>query len=74
MTGTFTVAATANFTVVNESRSAQTVVCAPDPGGNRDHSRLDPGETQILAIDKPGRYVCSSVQHHAAKVTITVSG
>ena len=68
------VAATANFTVVNASRSAQTVVCTPDPGSNRDNSRLDAGETQILAIDKPGRYACTSLQHRGAKVTITVNG
>lgn len=69
-----TVAATENFTVVNESGAAQTVTCTPDPGGNRDNSRLDNGETQILAIDKPGRYTCTSIQHRAAKVTITVKG
>ena len=69
-----TVAATANFTVVNKSNVAQTVLCNPDPGGNGDNSKLDQGETQILAIDKPGRYLCFSLQHSNAKVTITVSG
>jgi len=69
-----TVAATANFIVVNESGAPQTVMCTPDPGGNRDNSRLDKGETQVLAIDKPGRYTCTSVQHRAAKVIITVHG
>ena len=68
------VAATQNFTVVNESNVAQTVVCTPDPGGNGDNSKLDQGETQVLAIDKPGRYICSSVQHSNAKVTVTVNG
>jgi plastocyanin len=66
------VKATENFTVVNESDAAQTVMCTPDPGGNRDNSRLDKGETQILAIDEPGRYTCASVQHPSAKATITV--
>jgi len=66
------VKATENFTVVNESDAAQTVMCTPDPGGNRDNSRLDKGETQILAIDEPGRYTCASVQHPGAKATITV--
>jgi hypothetical protein len=66
------VAATANFAVVNKSGSAQTVRCAPDPGGNRDNSRLDQGETQLLAIDQPGRYRCASVQHPEATVTIKV--
>ena len=70
----FAVAATQNFTVVNESNVAQTVVCTPDPGGNGDNSKLDQGETQVLAIDKPGRYICSSVQHSNAKVTVTVNG
>ena len=69
-----TVAATENFTVVNESGATQTVICTPDPGGNRDNSRLDKGETQLLAIDKPGRYTCTSVQHRGAKVIITVHG
>jgi plastocyanin len=68
------VPATQNFTVVNKSGAAQTVTCAPDPGGNRDHSRFDRGETQILAIDKPGRYTCSSLQHPAVKAIITVTG
>ena len=70
---TLTVVATQNFTVVNKSNVAQTVVCTPDPGGNGDNSKLDKGETQLLAIDKPGRYDCASVQHSNAKVTITVS-
>jgi plastocyanin len=69
-----TVAATANFTVVNESNAAQTAICTPNPGGNGDNSKLDQGETQLLAIDKPGRYQCSSLQHSNAKVTITVNG
>lgn len=68
------VAATQNFTVVNKSAAPQTVICTPDPGGNGDHSRLDKGETQILAIDKPGRYTCTSIQHPGAKATITVKG
>jgi hypothetical protein len=66
------VAATANFAVENKSGTAQTVRCAPDPGGNGDNSRLDRGETQLLAIDQPGRYRCASVQHPDAKVTIKV--
>jgi plastocyanin len=66
------VEATENFAVVNDSSGAQTVNCTPDPGGNRDHSRLDQGETQLLAIDEPGRYVCASVQHPDAKVVIQV--
>jgi plastocyanin len=65
-------AATENFAVVNESGATQTVSCTPDPGGNRDNSRLDQGETQLLAIDKPGRYICRSLQHPSAKVTIKV--
>jgi plastocyanin len=69
-----TLAATANFTVVNKSDVAQTVICTPDPGGNGDNSTLDQGETQLLAIDKPGRYGCRSIQHSTAKVTITVHG
>jgi plastocyanin len=68
------VTATENFTVVNDSGTTQTMMCTPDPGGNRDNSRLDKGETQILAIDKPGRYTCASVQHPRAKATITVNG
>jgi len=68
-----TVTATENFTVVNESGATQTVICTPDPGGNGDNSRLDEGETQVLAIDKPGRYTCTSIQHRAAKVTIAVN-
>jgi plastocyanin len=66
--------ATQNFAVVNDSGSTQTVKCTPDPGGNGDNSRLDKGETQLLAIDKPGRYTCASVQHPGAKVTLTVTG
>jgi plastocyanin len=66
------VAATENFAVVNESGTAQTVICDPDPGGNGDNSRLDAGETQLLAIDQPGRYTCTSVQHPSAKVIVTV--
>jgi plastocyanin len=66
------VVATQNFTVVNKSDAPQTVICTPDPGGNGDHSRLDQGETQILAIDKPGRYVCTSIQHPGARATVTV--
>jgi plastocyanin len=68
------VVATQNFTVVNKSGAAQTVICAPDPGGNKDHSRLDSGETQVLAIDKPGRYTCSSVQHPGVRAVVTVNG
>jgi plastocyanin len=66
--------ATQNFAVVNQSAAAQTVTCTPDPGGNGDHSRLDPGETQLLAIDKPGRYTCASRQHPSVKATVTVTG
>jgi plastocyanin len=66
--------ATENFAVVNKSGAIQTLKCDPDPGGNGDNSRLDPGETQLLAIDKPGEYVCASVQHPSAKVTVTVKG
>lgn len=65
------VTATENFAVVNESGVAQSVTCSP--GGNQDHTRLDAGETQILALDEPGRYVCASRQHPAAKVTVTVT-
>jgi plastocyanin len=68
---TATVAATENFAVVNQSGQAQTVSCTP--GENKDHTRLDAGETQILAIDEPGRYVCVSRQHPATKVTVTVT-
>jgi plastocyanin len=67
---TVKVTATENFAVVNESAGSQTVSCTP--GENKDHTRLEAGETQILALDEPGRYVCASVQHPAAKVTITV--
>jgi plastocyanin len=69
-----TVVATQNFTVVNKSGAPQTVICTPDSGGNRDHSRLDKGETQILAIDKPGRYTCASIQHPGVRATVTVKG
>ncbi|WP_213003399.1 cupredoxin domain-containing protein [Winogradskya consettensis] len=68
------VVATENFTVVNRSGGPQTVMCTPDPGGNGDNSRLEKGETQVLAIDKPGRYVCASVQHPDARVVVTVKG
>ena len=71
---TLTVQATENFAVVNNSSANHTVICDPDPGGNGDNSKLDRGETQLLAIDKPGRYVCTSVQHRSAKVTVTVDG
>jgi plastocyanin len=67
-----TVAPTINFTVVNKSSAAHTLTCDPDTGGNRDHSRLERGETEILAIDNPGTYTCHSVQHPSAKVVITV--
>lgn len=66
------VAATANFTVVNKSDAAHGILCDPDPGGNGDHTRLEKGETQILAFDKAGTYTCHSVQHPDAKVKITV--
>jgi plastocyanin len=66
------VAATANFTVVNKSRAAHGILCDPDPGGNGDNTRLEKGETQILAFDKPGDYTCRSVQHPDAEVAITV--
>jgi plastocyanin len=66
------VAATANFTVVNRSGAAHGILCDPDPGGNGDHTRLEKGETQILAFDKPGTYACHSVQHPEAKVAVTV--
>ena len=65
-------AATENFAVVNESRAPQSVACKPDPGGNGDNSRLEKGETQLLAIDKPGRYVCASLQHPRAKAVLNV--
>jgi hypothetical protein len=67
------VVATENFTVVNKSGTAQSVICTPDPGGNGDNTRLEKGETQLLAIDKPGTYVCGSTEHPAAKVTLTVT-
>jgi plastocyanin len=66
------VAATANFTVVNKSKAAHGILCDPDPGGNGDNTRLEKGETQILAFDKAGTYTCHSVQHPDAKVKITV--
>ena len=69
-----TVAPTINFTVVNKSSAAHTLTCDPDTGGNKDHSRLEKGETEILAIDEPGTYTCHSVQHPSAKVVITVAG
>lgn len=65
------VTATENFTVVNQSGVTQTLNCTP--GSNKDHTRLDAGETQILAIDEPGRYLCASIQHPDATVTITVT-
>lgn len=65
------VTATENFAVANRSGVTQSVSCTP--GNNKDHTRLDAGETQILAIDEPGRYVCASLQHPATKVTITVT-
>jgi hypothetical protein len=60
------VVATENFTVVNKSGVTRTVRCTPDPGSNKDNTRLDKGETQLLAIDQPGRYTCG-------KATITVT-
>jgi plastocyanin len=73
--GTFTpakveVAATENFAVVNRSGVTQSVSCTP--GSSKDHTRLDAGETEILALDEPGRYVCASREHPAAKVAVTV--
>jgi plastocyanin len=65
---------TANFTVVNKSGAAHSILCDPDPGGNRDNTRLEQGESEILAFDKPGHYTCHSVQHPSAKVVITVTG
>jgi plastocyanin len=66
-----TVAATENFAVTNRSGTAQTVVCGSDDDGH--NSRLAKGETQLLALDEPGRYTCTSVQHGSAKVTVTVA-
>ncbi|GIF26629.1 plastocyanin [Actinoplanes tereljensis] len=66
-----TVAATENFAVTNQSGTAQTVVCGKDDDGA--NSRLAKGETQLLALDEPGRYTCTSSQHSSAKVTITVN-
>ena len=60
------VVAAENFTVVNKSGVARTVRCTPDPGSNKDNSRLAKGETQILAIDQPGRYTCGQ-----ATITVT---
>lgn len=60
------VVATENFTVVNKSGVTRTVRCTPDPGSNKDNTRLEKGETQLLAIDQPGRYTCG-------KATITVT-
>lgn len=60
------VVATENFAVVNKSGTARAFKCTPDPGGNRDNSRLEKGETQLLAIDRPGRYTCGTT-------TITVT-
>jgi hypothetical protein len=57
--------------VVNRSGVTQAVTCTP--GNNKDHTRLDAGETQILALDEPGRYVCTSPRHPTAKVTINVA-
>lgn len=65
------VTATENFAVVNRSGVTQSVSCTP--GSSKDHTRLEAGETQILAIDEPGRYVCASAQHPATKVTVTVT-
>jgi plastocyanin len=65
-----TVTATENFAVTNRSGTAQTVVCGKDDNGA--NSRLARGETQLLALDEPGRYACTSTQHSSAKVTITV--
>ncbi|GAA0561465.1 hypothetical protein GCM10010172_50820 [Paractinoplanes ferrugineus] len=62
-----TVAATENFAVINETGTTQKVTCTPDPGSNRDNTRLADGETQLLAIDEPGRYKC-------ARATVTVTG
>ncbi|MEU4235701.1 hypothetical protein [Actinoplanes sp. NPDC026619] len=64
------VKATENFAVVNSSGDPQSVSCTP--GNSKDHTRLEAGETEILALDEPGRYVCASLQHPAIKVTITV--
>jgi plastocyanin len=66
------VAPTINFGVVNKSSAAHTLACDPETGVSKDHTRLEPGETEILAIDDPGTYTCHSVQHPSAKVVITV--
>ncbi|MEV6343531.1 hypothetical protein [Actinoplanes sp. NPDC051851] len=68
---TVTVAATENFAVTNRSGTAQTMVCGEDDDGN--DSRIAKGETQLLALDEPGRYTCTSAQHASATVTITVT-
>jgi plastocyanin len=68
---TASVTATENFAVVNESADARAVSCSP--GTDKDHTRLDAGETQILALDEPGRYTCADSRHPAAKVTVTVT-
>lgn len=65
-----TVAATENFAVTNESGTAQTMVCGKNDNGADSH--LAKGETQLLALDEPGRYTCTSSPHTSAKVTITV--
>jgi hypothetical protein len=67
---TLSLRATQNFAVMNDSGVAQTVICSPGPNG--DNSRLDRDETQLLALDEPGRYICSSRQHPDARVTIRV--
>jgi plastocyanin len=69
-----TVAPTINFNVVNKSSAAHTLACDPETGVSKDHTRLEQGETEILAIDEPGTYTCHSVQHPSAKVVITVAG
>ena len=65
--------ATENFAVVNRSGVAHAIRCTPDPGSNGDHPALARGETQLLAIDKAGRYICRSVQHPRARAIIQVS-
>ena len=67
-----TVQPTLNFSVVNKSAAAHTLACDPATGASKDHTRLEKGETEILAIDEPGTYTCHSVQHPSAKVVITV--
>jgi plastocyanin len=68
---TATVRATENFAVVNKSGTTQSVTCTP--GSSKDHTRLDDGETQILAIDEPGSYVCASLQHPGTRISVTVT-